>query len=229
MQIIALPDRTQLARYSADFLTTELPRHRGFGLAGGSTPKATYELLASAPIDWSRLTLWVSDERWVPMDHAERNGRMAKDALGATAAARMQIPLYGELMDPPRAASDYERVLDREIPQGPGLVLLGMGDDGHTASLFPGTEALRADGHHYVANKVPGKGWRLTSTFEYLAKADRLVFLIAGEAKAEMLRRIVADHEDVPARTVMTSGPALTVLVDDAAASQLDQAAVTRP
>jgi len=229
MNVIALSDRDRLAQYASDFLTTELPRHSAFGLAGGSTPKATYELLGRAPVDWSRLTLWLSDERWVPINHEERNGRMAKDALGPEAAARMEIPLYGELLEPERAAADYERVLDRVTPTGPGLVLLGMGDDGHTASLFPGTEALSAEGRTYVANKVPGKGWRLTATVDYLGLADRLIFLIAGEGKADVLRRILDGHEDLPTRSVITSGPEVTLLVDDAAAGQLEHTPIARP
>ncbi len=229
MNVIALPDRDRLAGYASDFLTTELPRHRAFGLAGGSTPKATYELLGRAPVDWSRLTLWLSDERWVPINHDDRNGRMAKDALGPKAAARMEIPLYGELLEPERAAADYERVLDRVIPAGPGLVLLGMGDDGHTASLFPDTPALTAKGRSYVANKVPGKGWRLTATIDYLGTADRLVFLIAGENKADVLRRILDDDEDLPTRSVIASGPDVTLLIDDAAASLLSETPVRRP
>lgn len=229
MNVIALPDRERLAKYASDFLTTELPRHRAFGLAGGSTPKATYELLGRAPVDWNRLTLWVSDERWVPMNHEDRNGRMAKDALGPSAAARMEIPLYGELMEPERAASDYERVLDRVIPDGPGLVLLGMGDDGHTASLFPGTTALTETGRSYVANRVPDRGWRLTATVRYLGMADRLVFLISGESKADAVRRVLDDRDDLPTRTVIASGPDVTLLVDEAAASLLEHTPVTRP
>lgn len=229
MNVIALPDRDRLARYASDFLTTELPRHHAFGLAGGSTPRATYELLGRAPVNWSRLTLWVSDERWVPMNHEDRNGRMAKDALGPDAASRMEIPLYGELLEPERAAADYERVLNRVIPQGPGLVLLGMGDDGHTASLFPGTAALSMTDRSYVAHRVPGKGWRLTATVDYLGTADRLVFLIAGEDKAGVLRRILDEHEDLPTRSVISSGPEVTLLVDDAAASLLNHTPVTRP
>lgn len=229
MQVIALPDRDRLARYAADFLTTQLPRHQALGLAGGSTPKAAYELLGGARVDWSRLTLWVSDERWVPMDHEDRNGRMAKNALGPTAAARMEIPLYGELLEPERAAADYERVLERVIPGGPGLVLLGMGDDGHTASLFPGTGALDATDRSYVANDVPEKGWRLTATIPYLGLADRLVFLIAGEDKADVLRRILDEQEDLPTRSVIASGPDVTLVVDDAAASLLDHTPVARP
>lgn len=229
MNVIALPDRDRLAQYASDFLVTELPRHTSFGLAGGSTPKATYTLLGDAPVDWSRLALWVSDERWVPINHEDRNGRMAKDALGPKAAARMEVPLYGELLEPARAAEDYERVLDRVTPDGPGLVLLGMGDDGHTASLFPGTAALKASGRTYVENHVPGKGWRLTATIDYLGTADRLVFLIAGEGKAGVLRRILDDHEDLPTRTVITSGPDVTLLVDEAAAAELEHTAISRP
>ncbi len=229
MHVISLPDRDQLSRYAADFLTTELPRHSSFGLAGGSTPKATYEHLASAPIDWERLTLWMSDERWVPIGHEDRNSRMAKEALGAVAAARIEIPLYGDLMEPHRAAADYERVLDRVAPDGPGLVLLGMGDDGHTASLFPSTSALEAAGSKYVANRVPGKGWRLTATVEYLARADRLVFLIAGESKADVLHRILDNAADFPTRRLIDSGAPVTLLIDDPAASLLQGTDVTRP
>lgn len=229
MQVIALADREQLARYSADVLTTSLPRHRGLGLAGGTTPEATYRLLSQAPISWERLTLWMTDERWVPSDHSDRNSRMARDTLGETAAGRLEAPLFGELMEPDRAAQDYERVLRRSLPDGPGLVLLGMGDDGHTASLFPTTSALAAKNRTYVANEVPGRGWRLTATIDYLSQADRLVFLIAGETKAAVLARILDAGGDFPARTVMDSGPPVTVILDEAAASQLSATPVNRP
>jgi 6-phosphogluconolactonase len=193
------------------------------GLAGGSTPAATYERLAAGDHEWDKVTLWLSDERWVPGDHPDANARMVRRTLGA-GARRLVAPRYG-LGDPDRAAVAYATELEKAFAGNagdPDLVLLGMGDDGHTASLFPGTDALDAIGRDYVANWVPAKNvWRLTATLPLLWSAERIIFVVTGEAKAGMLSRILDDGEPFPARRVAAGADDVRWMLDEAAASQL--------
>ena len=193
------------------------------GLAGGSTPRATYELLDAMPIDWSATTLWLGDERWVPADDSESNTGMVRRTLGS-AASRLVAPDYG-LGDPHEAAAAYAATLSERFAAEngrPGLVLLGMGDDGHTASLFPGTAALDERSRSYVANWVEDKGvWRLTATLPLLWAAKQICFLVTGAAKAEMIRRILEDGEPLPAQQVAAGAAHVTWYLDEAAASRL--------
>lgn len=196
------------------------------GLAGGSTPSAAYRRLAERPVDWSRTTLWLGDERWVPHDHPEANSGMARQTLGERAATQLLAPDF-DLGDAARAAAAYEAELRAAFAaadeQGrPGLVLLGMGDDGHTASLFPGTDALEVTDRSYVANWVGDKGtWRLTATLPLLWAAREVVFIVTGEAKAAMLARIIEGHEPFPAQRVAAGNTNTSWFLDEAAASQL--------
>lgn len=196
------------------------------GLAGGSTPAAVYGLLARRDIDWAQTTLWLGDERWVPPDHADANTGMIRSTLGAHGAARLLAP-DTTLDDPAESAEAYEVALRAAFAAGdpdgrPGTVLLGMGDDGHTASLFPGSKALDERQRYYVANWIDAKEtWRLTATFSLLWSARRLLFLVTGEAKASMLARILEGGEPLPAQRAAAGNPAATWYVDAAAASQL--------
>jgi 6-phosphogluconolactonase len=193
------------------------------GLAGGSTPKAAYEQLTTMDVDWSGATLWLGDERWVAVDDPDSNAGMVRRTLGG-AASRLVAPDY-TLGDPHEAAAAYAATLAERFAGAhgrPGLVLLGMGDDGHTASLFPGTEALDERNRSYVANWVPDKGvWRLTATLPLLWAAEQICFLVTGEAKAEMIRRILEDDEPLPAQQVAAGAASVTWFLDAAAASRL--------
>src|SRR5881409_3587977 len=132
-----------------------------WALAGGETPRATYARLALPPfrerVDWRRVWVFFGDERCVPPDHPDSNYRMAHEAM----LSKLPIPepnihrMRGEL-PPEQAATEYGQLLkDKFGDGGPDMVLLGMGDDGHTASLFPGTAALNETKHRCVANHVP--------------------------------------------------------------------------
>jgi 6-phosphogluconolactonase len=193
------------------------------GLAGGSTPAAAYQRLASEDHDWDKVTLWLSDERWVPGDHPDANARMVRRTLG-DAARKLIAPRYG-LGDPDRAAIAYATELEKAFAGNggdPEIVLLGMGDDGHTASLFPGTDALDAVGRDYVANWVAAKNvWRLTATMPLLWSAERIMFIVTGEAKAGMLSRILDDQEPFPAGRVAGGADDVRWILDEAAASRL--------
>lgn len=194
-------------------------------LAGGSTPKATYARLAAMDVDWDRVTLWLGDERWVPDDHPDSNTGMVRGSLGA-GAVRLLSPDY-RLGDPADTAAEYAQRLDAAFEETdeagrPGLVLLGMGDDGHTASLFPGTAALEERRSTYVANWVADKDtWRLTATLPLLWSARRIFFIVTGEAKATMVRRIVEEREPFPAQQVAAGAEDVSWFLDDAAASRL--------
>jgi 6-phosphogluconolactonase len=126
------------------------------------------------------------------------------------------------LEDPAIAAGIYETILSDELVNGPDVVLLGIGDDGHTASLFPGTDAVAVDRPGYVANWVPRLDtWRLTATIPLLQQAANIVFLVSGAAKAGVLRRILVDDEPFPAGLVSSGAADGTWLLDAAAASKL--------
>lgn len=160
------------------------------GLAGGSTPEATYRELRGRGTSWDRVDAWLSDERWVPPDHLRSNGRMAAEALLDHVDAVFHRPKWSELLEPEDSAAHYEATL-RSIHGAarPDLVLLGLGEDGHTASLFPDTEALGARGRWFVANQVSSLGEdRLTATFELLWRARLLLVLAVGEPKAAAVK-----------------------------------------
>lgn len=160
------------------------------GLAGGSTPKATYESLRGRATGWDKVDAWMSDERWVPRDDERSNGRMAAETLMGHVPARFIRPRWSEFMTPADSAAHYEAAL-RSIHDGrhPDLILLGMGDDGHTASLFPGSVALDEDIRWFVANRIPESGEaRLTATYPLLWSSARILVIVTGEHKAPALR-----------------------------------------
>jgi 6-phosphogluconolactonase len=201
-------------------------------LAGGSTPRAAYERAAALGADWSRATLWFGDERCVPPDHEHSNYGMAKRALldrieGDPPAVR-RIP--GELGHV-EAADAYERELrgvfgDDGVPDL-DLVLLGLGPDAHTASLFPNDAALGERERAAVGVETPGMPplvSRVTLTLPVVNAAREVVFLVAGEDKAEAVARAFGDAPgpDAPASLVDPESGSLTLLLDPAAASRLE-------
>jgi len=226
MRIVVKRTPEELAAEAADIVLEELtvPGPANVGLAGGSTPAAAYRLIGKAPIEWDRVTLWLGDERWVPLDDRASNTRMARAELGAAAGARLLAPDVS-LGDPEQSARAYETTLASVFAsQGdaPGTVVLGLGSDGHTASLFPGTAALGAHDRSYVSNWVPALGaWRLTATVKLLAKARHVLFLVAGADKAPVVAEILDDSIAHPARLVAEGARHVTWLLDDAAASHL--------
>lgn len=203
-------------------------------LSGGGTPRPTYERLAqerfSSRVAWSQVQVVWGDERCVPPDHPDSNYRMAREAL----LDRVAIPpanvhrIQGE--DHPTAAAErYEGML-RGLLSGPGaridLLLLGLGLDGHTASLFPGGTALQERTRWVTAEYVPAvSGWRITLTLVVIHAAAEVLFLVSGDRKAGVLRRVLeegADSPSLPARAVATGqGGGVRWLVDAAAAAGL--------
>ena len=192
-----------------------------FGLAGGSSPTPTYRRLRDMDLDWSGVDFWLSDERWVPWDHERCNGLMASENLLDHVGGRFHRPPWGEMIEPEDSAAHYEAMLRSvHADRSPDLVLLGMGDDGHTASLFPGTGALGEESRWYVANEVPQLGeTRLTATFPLLWKAKRIMFLVTGRDKAPAVRDSLAGM--TPAGRVGEGTSEITWHLDQESASLL--------
>jgi len=199
-------------------------------LAGGSTPKAMYELLATKyreQVDWPQVDVFFGDERCVSPEHKDSNYKMAHDAL----LSKVPVPeedvfrIRGEV-DPQEAAKEYGLMLKEKFGAGGlDLVLLGMGDDGHTASLFPHTLALQEKEHRVVANwcekSTTGATWRITMTPLFLNRAHEILFLIAGANKADPLRQVLegpADPERLPMQLIQPISGNLLLLLDAAAA-----------
>jgi 6-phosphogluconolactonase len=231
-QIESYPDAAGLTQAAAErfsaLATQALTRQGQFAVAlsGGSTPRATYELLASeafAPcINWPRVHVFWGDERCVPPDHPDSNYRMAREAL----LDRVPIPaenvhrIQGEL-SPEQAAIAYQAELEAALGADGrfDLILLGMGMDGHTASLFPGTAAIHERTRWVVSHYVEKlDAWRVTLTLSVIDAARHVLFLVSGAAKAEPLARIRAG-EQLPAGLVKPDPGQLTWLVDAAAAA----------
>ena len=198
-------------------------------LAGGSTPKATYEVLArdhAKDVDWPNVHVFFGDERTVPPDHEDSNYRMAREALLDHVPVGSVHRMRGEL-PPDEAAASYEEELKEffgEVPPVLDLVMLGIGGDGHTASLFPETPALETTDRLVVANPVPKlETTRLTLTAPVLSAAREVRFLVAGGGKAEALAEILegdAEPREYPAKLVRPPGGPIW-MVDHAAASAL--------
>jgi len=193
-------------------------------LSGGSTPRVTYTRLVDQEVDWSRVHVFLGDERWVDHEHEDSNARMAREAFIEDIEATFHVlPTHFE--SPHEAADHYEQTLAELFGSEQfraDLVILGIGTDGHTASLFPGTEALEEADRLYVANWVPGKDmWRLSATFRLLHHASQVIFLASGQAKAEVVADILEGGGAYPARTVMEGAADVTWFLDRAAAAHL--------
>lgn len=229
MQIRVHPSPDEVAADAARRVASHLTEGGGsatFGLAGGSTPVATYRRLRDEPVPWERVTCWPSDERWVSLDHPDSNTAMAMRELTDHVAAPVLAP-DTSLATAAAAASEYEDLLLPALSRGtvlePDVVLLGMGADGHTASLFPGTAALDVDTPGYVANWVDAQdAWRLTATVALLHAARHLILVVTGESKAAMVRRILVDGDPLPTQRVADGAADVTWLLDRAAAAALE-------
>jgi 6-phosphogluconolactonase len=207
-------------------------------LSGGSTPKTMQGLLAGeafdGQVDWRRVEFYFGDERCVPPDHPESNYGMAE----ATLFRPLRIPpeqvfrMAGEAFDPAQAARDYEGLIRTRFgtpaPDWPrfDLVILGLGEDGHTASLFPGTRALDERERLVVDNRSPrGVPSRLTCTAPLINQAQAVLFLVSGASKAAAARAVLEDRDRDPARfpakLIRPVQGRLIWFLDRAAASEL--------
>jgi 6-phosphogluconolactonase len=236
-------DLFQAAADEVIHAATEAVAQRGrftIALSGGSTPKNLYTLIAanaSANLPWAQMFFFWGDERHVPPDDPDSNYRMAKEAF----LSKIPVPpgnvfrIPAENPDAAAAAEAYEQTLRKFFAVGAGefprfdLILLGMGPDGHAASLFPETAALQEKSRLVVANWVEKLGTsRITFTLPLLNAARCVAFLVSGIDKAEALHEVLegnAPGEKYPSKLVQPSAGKLIWFVDRAAASQLSTAA----
>jgi 6-phosphogluconolactonase len=239
-----LPAAAATAQAAAELFTEAVVKAveaRGrarIAISGGSTPKTMFGLLADPAlpflkrVPWDKLDLFWVDERCVAPDNIESNYRMTREALLSKVplpAARVHR-MEGELK-PEVAAARYESIIRNtfklEGAETPtfDLILLGMGDDGHTASLFPHTEALNELSHIVVANHVPQKDtWRITLTWPVINQGREVAFLIEGAGKAQVLHDVFLgpyQPETYPSQIIRPASGRLTLLLDAAAAAKL--------
>ena len=243
-EIQIFPDAASLTRRAAEeFLksVTEAVAQKGsftVALAGGSTPKALYSQLVDNPlrsqIPWDKLHFFFGDERHAPPDGAESNFRMANEALFSKGAIKPEqiTRIKGEYADTEKAALEYEQALRAYFKLKVGeyprfdLVLLGMGEEGHTLSLFPGTKALQATDRIVVRNRV-GKLYteRITLTATAANHASRVIFMVTRADKAPALKAVLEgpyEPEQLPAQLIQPASGKLLWLVDQAAGSMLE-------
>jgi 6-phosphogluconolactonase len=226
-ELVVVADAEAAARRVADQLAWRLAdarrRDRPFhvALAGGDTPRRAYELLGAMEGSWDHAHLWLGDERCVPRDHPDSNARMVDESLYAHARAQppMLHPMTELRGSPEDAAYRYTRALEHWLPDLTfDLVLLGLGEDGHTASLFPHHHALEAVSVPCLAVRDAPKPppQRITLTIPMLRHAEHTILLTAGEAKREPLRRALAGPD--PATPASLLGDGLDQVICDAAA-----------
>ena len=240
------PDAAALARRAAQYLVEQAEQAvaaRGrarVAISGGSTPKAAFSALAEhgepwrERMPWDRLDLYWVDARCVPPDHPDSNYRMTREAL------LDHVPLKPEQIhrmegerQPEEAAARYEAELRNsfslegaETPRF-DVVQLGMGSDGHTASLFPHSRALRETSRLVAANYVEDKEtWRITLSWLVINRASQVFFLVSGAEKALILNEVfegLRDPERLPSQLIVPEGGILTLLLDQAAATLLPE------
>ena len=239
-RIITVPDVQALATTAAEFFaqaaTKNIAAHGRFtvALSGGSTPKAVFALLAAEPyqtaLDWAKIYFFWGDERCVPPDHQDSNYRMTKENL----LAKVPVPeanifrMAGE-KEPAAAAQEYAAQLKAffqtdALPKF-DVILLGMGADGHTASLFPGTTALQV-----VANLIAVENYveklntfRITLTAATINNASEIIFLVGGSDKAETLKNVLQgtyQPEIYPSQLIQPQSGKLIWMVDESAYAQ---------
>lgn len=246
-RVVVLSDPDALAEESAAVFArladSAIRDHGAFrvALSGGSTPRAMYERLARSPhadeIDWPNVQVFFSDERFVPLTSDESNFHLAHEFLlsHVTIPERFVHPYATDDIPPEESAGLYEegirRVFQTPLDKTPefDLILLGIGGDGHTASLFPETAALSVRDRLVTANYVPKmSSWRLTFTYPLINAANNVAFLVQGEDKAERVRQVMEGDGQLPAARVRPRGRLLWLL-DRAAASRLSEEQVLTP
>jgi 6-phosphogluconolactonase len=241
-QVVVVPGADELARAAAELVrdtTRDAVANRGFtfvALSGGSTPKAMGALLKQEPlrdeVPWGSTHIFWGDERWVPIEDPESNaGEAMRGFLESVPIPPRQVHPYLISGSPAAAARAYEDTIRSVVPGRPlpmfDLILLGMGDDGHTASLFPGTEALHVTDRMVAENSVEKLGaTRLTFTAPLINAARRVVFLLGSAGKASRLAEVLDSPRDVerlPSQLVRPTHGDLIWLVDAATAAKLER------
>ncbi|MBJ7450224.1 MAG: 6-phosphogluconolactonase [Parachlamydiales bacterium] len=196
-------------------------------LSGGSTPKAIFERLVQEhrhDLDWSKVLLFWGDERSVEPDHPDSNFYMAMNCgFDDLPVQKYRMKAEKNLKE---NAAEYERIINERLPGGTfDLIMLGMGDDGHTASLFPHTEGLKESHKAVIANYVPQKTtWRMTFTYKQIHNARQIFVYVLGKNKANMVHRVLQGAEtpeDFPSQNLGLVDHPATWILDEGAASLL--------
>lgn len=236
------PNADELARSVAeqivDLASSAVDQHGRFvlALAGGSTPRALYQRLASEDyrdrLPWDRMHVFLGDERYVPLDHPDSNFRMVREVLlDHVPVPESRIHPIPTERAPADAARDYENTI-RDVfgvpePEVPSfdLILLGIGADGHTASLFPETEAIDVDDRLVVENWVPQQdAMRITFTVPLLHRARTIILMAAGEDKAEAVARAIEaprNLSETPSQCLRDAQGDVIMVLEHSAASRL--------
>jgi 6-phosphogluconolactonase len=221
----------KFAADAADFILEQADKAIGernefrIALSGGNTPRPVYARLAAIGHDlpWDLIRITFGDERCVPPDDPESNFRMASETLLAPARVpeKSILRMRGEI-DPQIAAQEYEDQLDLMAGQRNepiyrhDLILLGLGDDGHTASLFPGTAALEEKIRRVVANFVPKfNAWRLTFTLPLINQARHILFLVGAAKNPRLIERVLEGDRELPAARVDPSAGDVTWMIGE--------------
>lgn len=215
----------ELARGAAKYFVArsgEAVAAKGFfnvALSGGSTPKLLYELLVNLDVPWTKTHFFWSDERHVPPDHPDSNYRMTYEAM----LSRVPVPetnvhrIHGENPDAAEAAREYEQTV-----QQLDLILLGLGPDGHTASIFPGSEVLHETVRLVAAPWVEKfNAYRITMTLPLLNSGGSVLFLVSGAEKAEIVKEVIEGPKKYPAQFVQPANGQLLWMLDKDASANL--------
>ena len=221
-------DPEELAKGAAEFFVAR--RARTVALSGGSTPKLMFQILAEqflTQVAWEGIQFFWSDERHVPPDHPESNYRMANEALlsHVPVSAENVHRIHGENPNAAEAAAEYEQtiiaVTKQPLPRF-DLIFLGLGADGHTASIFPGSEVLHETERLVAAPYVEKfKSYRITMTLPLLNNGARVVFLVSGADKAEIVKKVLEGENKYPAQAVKPMQGELIWMLDRDAAAYL--------
>lgn len=203
-------------------------------LAGGSTPGAVYRDISRPPratdVDWSKVHLFLGDERWVPADDNQSNYRMIRETLlGSLPQPGPKVyPVNTALASPDEGAKDYAKTIAQVCGSEPrlDLVLLGIGEDGHTASLFPGSELVRrSDGLCFPSIKPEDGSARVTLSPKLLFSAKKIFFITKGEGKAAIMKRVIEGGEspdEIPSRLFTNASGSVVFFVDSSAGKSLE-------
>jgi len=181
------------------------------GLSGGSTPKITYSLLKNDIRDLSKIIFWTVDERWVPRDDEYSNQKMLNSFFADSAAKILDVEYSG--LSAEKDANEYASKLENNITNF-DTVILGVGEDGHIASLFPDTVAVNDIENYYVSNEVNILSkWRVTATFKLLKEVDNVYLLVTGTNKKEILKSIMNNGNTSANKLI--NGRKKTILITD--------------
>jgi len=222
VELVVCPDEDAAARAAAERLISAARAGGAVALSGGSTPRRAFEIAAQLEPNWAKASAWWGDERCVPPDDPRSNYRLAREAL----FDRLSRPpethrIRGELPADEAAAAYEEELGDLRLD----LALMGIGPDGHTASLFPGAPTLEERSRRVIAAEPGLEPWvdRVTLTLPALAASREVLFLVTGESKAEAARRAFAEEptREVPASLLRSDGGRTVAILDAAAAREL--------